>query len=194
VLEAAIVSPVMFLILFGIFEFSLAFRAYLTIDNVVVNGGRGVTIASTNPLADFRALQSIPRSGAAVDLRAIQRVIVYHAAGPTSTITDSALAGCRTGTSTAGSGTPDYDNACNVYAYADIADNDPNTFDCTAGAPHAGTSPSRYWCPTVRDATSAGADYVGFYVEYRYRFVTGMFGSTRTMTAEVVNRIEPQAL
>jgi hypothetical protein len=184
----------MFLILFGIFEFSLAFRAYLTIDNVVLNGGRGVTIASTNPLADFRALQSIPRNGAAVDLRAIQRVIVYHAAGPTSGISDAVFAGCRSGTSTAGSGSPNYDNACNVYTYANVADNDPLDFDCTAGAPRAGASPSRYWCPTVRDATATGADYVGFYVEYQYRFVTGMFGRNKTMTAEVVNRIEPQAL
>jgi hypothetical protein len=195
--EAALVSPVFMFLVLGILDMGGLFRSYLTLEHAVLSGARMVSIGPTNGLADWRALQSMRRAATAIDITRIERVVIWHPASPVDVLDASCAAGHPSETESGGSNVPWAVHRCNVYdqsAFGGIPDDDPSHFDCTPGAPHAAMSPSRFWCPTERDAGDASADYIGFTVDYHHRFTTGFFGAGRRLTATSIARAEPESM
>lgn len=185
--EAALVTlPFMFL-LFAIMEFGIAYRDYLTVSQAAADGAREVSIGARDGLADRSAVQSVVDVMEAADPASIDRIVIYHPAAPTDSITAS----CAAGTPSAGTGLDDI-NACNVYTPSQLAA-DVRQWDCddpTYGA----TAFSRPWCPQDRDDANITADYVGVYVVYDHTYITGLFGDSVELTATSVIRIEPQSI
>jgi Flp pilus assembly protein TadG len=186
-IEAAFVTPVFFLLIFGVLEFGGAFRTYLTLSNVTTTASRTAAVAGNDVDADAQVLTSIKKESAAIQVSSIQRVVVYHAAGPTSAVP----AGCAGGTATAGTGSPSYTGACNVYTSADIT-TPANASTCAV------TSPARFWCPSVRKVAASGTngppDYVGIYVSVKHSYLTGLFGKSLSLTSTTVAKLEPSTL
>jgi Flp pilus assembly protein TadG len=92
--EAAIVTPVFFLILFGIVEFSLAFHDQLTEANMGRAGARAGSTHGKDLLADYELVQAVNKAAGSLPRRNIAYIVVYKAAAPT----DRVPAGCAGGT------------------------------------------------------------------------------------------------
>ena len=172
-------SPIFFLVLIGVFEFGLAFRDYLTLSSGTTAGARSASVSGDSNLADYQILQAIKANTIALNgSSTINDIVIFKATGPTSTLANLGMSGC-TATAT---------TTCNTYGASDL--NRPSTdFGCTP------SSPDRYWCPTTRkDRLSGPPDFVGVYVNVTHTNPTGILGSTRSFTSQVVMRIEPTAL
>ncbi|MGH9039801.1 MAG: TadE/TadG family type IV pilus assembly protein [Acidimicrobiia bacterium] len=172
--EAAILSPVFFMMIFGLFEFGLAFYDKLTVANMSRAGARAATTVGNDLLADHQLVAAIDKAAGAMSRESIEYVVVYRAASPTSTVPAGNCA----------SGVPSDANDCNVYHPADFAA--PETsFGCGP------TDLDRFWCPTGREVAASGPpDYVGVFVKATHDNLTGFFGQGYTFTDDTVLRIE----
>ncbi len=187
--EGAFVAAPFFMLIFGVFEFGLMFKSYLTVSNMTANGARTATAAGDALDADYQILTAVDRGGAALNRLRLNRIVIFHADGPGDSVPAACLSG-TTGSSAAG-------QECNVYFPNDLglvaAD-----FNCKTGA-SPGFANDQYWCPNTRlaypfDNTGAAQqiDHVGIYVEYDHGAVTGLFGDGWTLSDTTILRLEPQ--
>jgi len=173
--EGALVTPLLLLLIFGIFEFGLAFRDYLTVANGARDGVRTASVAGTELDADFRTLQSIADASAALPDDAIEEIIIFKATGPG----DTPAANCvPLGT-------------CNRYVASDLQ-RPVEEFGCHTStlAPNA---PDRHWCPNTREVSvGTGLDFIGVYVLVNHEYVTGLFGADVALDDQMILKVEPQ--
>jgi Flp pilus assembly protein TadG len=199
-IEAAIITPLFMYLLFGILEFGLLFFAATSTNAIVLAGARQEAIQGVNLNADYLSLQAMKSAAGVLDRTRIQRIVIWHPLDPTPA-NSSVPSGCAAGTATGNPGvagdftvlaspTTNTVGWCNVYTAANL-DQTSTSFGCGA------TQPDRFWCPTVRRNANTGpksADYVGVYMVYRYKFLTGLFGTSRDVSFSAISRIEPQAV
>jgi len=182
-IEAAIMTPVLFLFLFSIFEFGFAFRDYLAVSNATRDGAREVSVAGNGSDADFRTLEAIQRASAALPAGTIERIVIFKATGPKSTVPEA----CKTSTSASTLSA----NSCNVYTTNDFS-LPKSDFGCDA-TPNPLADPDRFWCPTDRVVSvGTGLDYVGVWMRVDHTYITGLFGSGITMEDTTILKVEPQ--
>ncbi len=179
--EAALVTPIFVLFIFGIFEFGLLFRSYLTTTTASSEAARAASVASGGPTADYLIVQSMAHGLAPQNVDNMIKMVVYDAADAD----DPVPAACLTGSVT---------DVCNYYTPASVAldylDEDGHR------TPHWGcgvASVDQHFCPLDRDTSAEppGPGYVGVYVETRHQYLTGFFGTERTLRETTVVRIEP---
>jgi len=180
--EAAVVTPVVLLIIFGIFEFGFFFRNYLAVSNGARDGAREASVAANVADADYRVMRAVERATAALPDDAIDSIKIYEASDPDDTAAD---VGC---------GSSSVWNVCNVYTASDLR-RDVTQWGCQSTA--AGDpvdSPDRFWCPTDREVSvGAGLDYVGVEITITHEYITGLFGSSNTFDDYIVLKVEPQS-
>lgn len=184
--EAAIVAPLFFALVFGVIEIAYAWFGRMTVEHMSVVGARSGSGEADEVLADYAILQSIANAAAGIGVDAVDVVVVYRATGPG----DRVPAACKA--------TSVYDapgvRGCNRYTGADLR-RDPEDFGCV-GPPGPVDKIDRYWCPTTRKTALQGAngppDYIGVYVEATHDNVIGRFGPTLTFRSDTVIRIEPR--
>lgn len=180
IIEAAIVTPVFFLLLFGVLEFGFLFRTDLTTTNASRDGARAASVYGREAETDFLILQTVRQGLAAISLDQLEFVVVYRLTDPTQDMD----ADCRTASKP---------GVCNRYVASDF----DLALDYTNGnpTPHFRCGPNavdRFWCPGDRDSSIENADLVGVYVETRHRYITGFFGADQTLDDTTVIRIEPE--
>ncbi len=171
-IESAIATPVVLLLIFGVLEFGLLFKDYLSLANGVRDGARLASALGTEVNTDYKVIESALRRMPAVSRNQVRRIVVFKATSADSTMPTA----CRTGSVT---------NVCNSYSGADF--NRPESdFHGGAGAP------DRYWRPTARkDRLSDPPDYVGIWIEVRHDAATGILPLSKDLSEEVIMRIEP---
>lgn len=175
--EAALALPVLFLVIFGILEYGLAFSSYHAVSNAARDSGRQATISGDNTGADFNILQAIGVGLSAVNESDIERIVVFKASGPGDTVPAS----CAAGIAVVG--------VCNVYT-ADHLSWELDQFGCDP-ASNPVRDPDRFWCPRDRKvAVIDPPDYVGVYIAVRHDFTTGLFGDGMNFEDTVVSRME----
>jgi len=170
--EGAIVAPVVFLLIFAVFEFGLLFKDYLSMSAGIRDSARLETTVGSSTTADYEALQNIKKRTPALDVNDIIRIVVFKASGPNSDVPVA----CKTGSVT---------NVCNSYTKADLAR--PKT-DFTG----SGSAPDRFWAPSSRkDRLSDPPDYVGVWMKINHKTVTSFVPLTKDLEDTIVMRIEP---
>jgi hypothetical protein len=174
--EAALVTPVVFLLIFGIIEFGWALHDKVTVASVGYAAARVASTQGSDSLADYQTLRAVAKVAAALPPSRIDYIVVFKASGPT----DAVPSVCTTGTS--------QDGVCNVYLAADL-DAPSTAFGCGTNAK------DRFWCPSTRkvaELQSSGGppDHVGVWVKARHDSIAAVFGSGHTFTDSVVLRIE----
>jgi TadE-like protein len=184
--EAALVTPLLFLLLFGVIEFGYAFYGKLTVNNMSVVGARAASGSANDVLADDQVLVSVAGANTGISTSDIQLVVVYRATGPSDRVPTGCLTASVTNTSSV--------RGCNRYVSSDLAR--PSTdFGCV-GPPGPALKVDRFWCPTDRKYALLGApgppDYIGVYVKANHRNLTGVLGGSVTFTTDTVMRIEPR--
>lgn len=185
--EASVVLPVFFLIVFSILEYGVLFKEALTVDEISRIAARTATAAGNDGDADYRALRSISAAVSALDRGQLQRIVIYHASGPGDSLSSDANANyatCRSGTAVTG--------VCNVYVATDLTRSAAD-FGCDPGI-----APDRFWCPNDRKVAQSGTngppDYIGVWVTATHQSFTGLIKADETIGRGVVLRIEPRIL
>ncbi|MFV0259589.1 MAG: TadE family protein [Acidimicrobiales bacterium] len=188
-IEAAIVTPAFFALLFGILEFGLLFRSVLATNNGAAEAARAAAVSGARPEADYFILRSVQHGIGALSLDQLEYVVVFRADGPESTMPPA----CANGSIAAPAGDPTAP-ACNRYVRADFYKelDDPVSGEDTGNFRCGPTSIDRYWCPTDRDNTLAGGtDYVGVTVKTRHDFITGILPGGKDLGQTMITRLEP---
>lgn len=171
--ETVLATPIFLLVVFAIIEYGLVFRDYTTVNAATTDAARAISIAGDAIDADHRTLVVFADSATALPGSVVQSIIVFDAAGPDDDVPPACLSGPVSG-------------VCNVYLPTDHA-LDVAEFGCLTGK-----DLDRYYCPTTRNVTQVGADFVGIHVVAERRMLTGFFGSTTDVSATEVMRMEPQ--
>jgi hypothetical protein len=186
--EAAIIAPILFVLVLGILEFGMGFRDYLTVGDAVSDTAKVGAIQGNKIVnganADFEMLRRFRQATSAFDTDSIDRIVIFKASAPGAGDPESQVpAACKNGTAVAG--------VCNVYedvltAYLAVEGGNTGYFDCTGG-------PATSWCPTSRDdgPNPNEVDYLGVYVRAERPMVTGMFGDSFTAERASIVRLEP---
>lgn len=175
--EAAIATPVLLALVFGVIEIGLAMNDYLAVSSAVRAGSRTASGNGDDILSDYNTMKVVVREAGALSSGDIVSIVVYRA----DAFGAAPPADCQAGTSVPGQ--------CNVFTPADFS-RSQDDFGCTP------TSPDRYWCPRDRKVslTGSGTEFVGVWMKVRHRWVTKMFGSNRDLTDSSVIRLEPRAV
>lgn len=180
--EAAFITPVFALLIFGMLEFGLTFRDYLTVANVSRDSARGASAFGDGLYADYNIIQVALQSSKGFRPNEIRRLIVFNAGSVSGDITNPSHPAHPCLTATIGVA-----GVCNVYDSADLA-LAKSSFGCQTTQ-----DLDRFWCPSGRETSASGPpDYVGVYVQARHDFITGLFGPGMYLTDVLVMRIEPQ--
>lgn len=173
--EAAIVTPLLFVLIFSIIEFSLYTKDKLTAANAARLGARAGSAQGNAPLADWDVIQNVVKGSTAWGK--IDKIIVFKGtAGPNSTVP----AACTTAASgIAGS--------CNIYTTTD--------FSLTSAQFTATTyAKDDFWPASSRItslASTAGPDYLGVWVSGTHPTIVKSILNDRIITEQQVMRLEP---
>ena len=137
--EAAFITPVFALLIFGMVEFGLTFRDYLTVANVSRDSARAASAYGDGLYADYNVIQIALQSSKGFRPNEIQRLVIFDAGSVSGNILDAAHPAHACLTATEG-----IDGVCNVYDNADLL-LAKSSFGCKATE-----NLDRYWCPNTR--------------------------------------------
>ncbi|MBV8951392.1 MAG: pilus assembly protein [Actinobacteria bacterium] len=164
-IEAAILMPVVLLIIFGAIEFSSLFKDAATLSSAARAGGRTASAESRNPNMPTDTAAAVGTALSSLPTDSPQRLYVYDA-----TSSSSAPADCS--------------GNCVSFTW----DKSSKTF--VADSYSAQSPPS--WVTNQNVCGGAGAwARVGVWVQADHSFVTNLFGATRTLTSTAIFRMEP---
>ena len=187
--EAAIVAPLFFLLLFGVFEVGGAYKDKLAIGNAVTAGARTGSAAADDTLADYHILNAVEKALAAAPLSSIEYIVVFNAGGPDGVPNST----CKLGSSYPGDGSSARTGACNVYTPAAF-DEDQDHFGCKPAY-----SLDKYYCPSGRKvamtvANGGPPDVLGVWIKMRHSYYTKFIADSVTLTDQTVITVEPRRL
>lgn len=148
-------SVILVVMVFGIIEGGLLFRANLALANSADEAARRGSVEGNDPWADYHILEQIQIHSA--NPGAITKIVIYSA--PDSATAPPAA--CRTASSTA--------LKCNYYTPSDFS-RPQSDFGTCLGVDAA-------WCPSSRDDTLRDADLLGVWIEGNFESPSGALGN-----------------
>jgi Flp pilus assembly protein TadG len=160
--EAALVTPVVMLVILGSIELSMLSSSHLALGTAVAEAGREASIARDDSDADTQILTELRSRLDPVDADAVTRVIIYAPTGPNAPPSTS----CSNGTE---------DGSCNVYSSLRPT---AAELQCVA---------SIGLCPGERDPRSL----LGIEVRFVHQSLTGILGRNINLSRRSIVAIEP---
>jgi hypothetical protein len=171
--EAALVTPVFLVMLFGVIEGGLLMRDWSTVGDATEAGVRSGSTAGSEVDADWQILRAIRTGSAVIDDASIKKIVVYHASTPGAGPHPSCMAGTASAI-----------HRCNVYQASDWQ-RLPDEFGCVSE-----TALDGFWCPTSRETEAGGTDLVGVWIQAEHKSITKMFGESVTIEDHSVLALE----
>jgi hypothetical protein len=168
-IEAAILTPLLLLLVFGIIEFGMLFKDWLAVTSSVRAGTR---MASAEPRIETfaqDAADQVAREGAALDMDNVQELWIYRAQ------TSGSDAGYPVG------GDSDFDSCSACVKFHWSASEDKFV------------AYSNTWAATAQNACQGDPnhDSVGIYLEITHPAVTGLIFDHMTLKEHSVMSLEP---
>jgi Flp pilus assembly pilin Flp len=174
--EAALVYALLFLALFAVVEFGLAFKDWLSVSHAAREGARAGATYGDDPTADIQILRDIERTLAPAGIAESINVRVFDAEAP--------------GTGEDYSYTPGYDCSSNTPLGI------PPLTGCCDWTPCPEPFRDFYivpgWDPQTRDVEAPDLDRIGVEVEYTHVWLTNYFVPSSDFTTVTDFQIEPQ--
>ena len=143
--EAAYITPIFALLIFGMLEFGLTFRDYLTVANVSRDSARAASAYGDSLYADYNIIQVVRQSSKGFRPNEIQRLVVFNAGSVSGNILDPGHPAHACLTAAVGIA-----GVCNVYDTPDIA-LAKSYFGCKSTQ-----DLDRFWCPNTREIRASG--------------------------------------
>jgi Flp pilus assembly protein TadG len=188
--EAALLTPIILLLVFGTMEMGYAFYGKLTVNHMSVAGARAASGGANDVLSDYSTLQAVEDAATGYGDSDISLIVIYRAANTDDRVPNGCLTASVTNSASV--------RGCNRYTGASLA-LASTQFGCV-GPPGPTTKIDNFWCPTTRktallpDAGNGPPDYVGVYVKAVHHNLFGLFGPSFTFTSDTVIKIEPRTL
>jgi hypothetical protein len=176
--EMAIVTPFLALLVAGIVEYGTLWRDDLTVTSATRSAARVISNAGDAEGADYEGILSLRAALTSIDGVTVEGMMVYRA----TSADGEPHASCFS------SGNPVSSSSwCNYYSPAQLQTLTPGDFSACTG-------PDASWCPTSRDtAQLGGTDNVGVWVRINRPYWTGIIpGTGVTITDFTVMSIEPE--
>jgi hypothetical protein len=221
IVEAAIVLPILFMIVFGILEIGSALKSYSGAANAVRAGGRMASVAGNDANADQAILERMAQEATGIPDGEIEYIVIWHASStgeqPSAACRPAVLGSPNSTSAGVGDGGNDALGACNVYhrpqapggafdmATGKLANPPEHYFGCSGALDPLWSNkvdclwPARNRKTTITPRGSAPPagetglpDYVGVYIRAEHEYVTGVLGDTLTITDGSVYLLEPQ--
>jgi TadE-like protein len=217
--EAAMAFMILFTLVFGIVEFGLQFKDSLSVTNAVRAGARAGSAATRTQSYNVVVVNAVTTAQAAVGSGAPTDLWVYKADLKTGMPIDSSgnaepdfshgcsfceqysWSGsqwtCASGCDTSASAPYPAQSWPGVDSEAGATPNNTqySCLSAPAGYPNiAGTHTGLSNDPYGTGNAWAGPDEIGVYLRIVHKNITGLFGSTKTITDHAVARLEPVAL
>jgi hypothetical protein len=215
--EAAIILPLLFLLIFGVMEIGSMLKAYSGANNAVRAAGRMASVAGNDADADLSIMERMATEASGLKASEIEYVVVWHA----TAVGDEPPAACRPAVQASPNSTSigvsdggtDALGACNIYhrpalpgGAFDMAQGQAGNpasyyFGCSGSSdPDAGHKVDCNWPGRNRQVTTTPRgvtpverpDYLGVYIRSEHTAITGVLGTTFTITDSGVNLLEPQ--
>lgn len=181
--EAGLMSPVVLFLFLAIIEYGYFFSSYLAVGRATTDAARTASVMGNDSGADFAIVQSIRRSTAALPVSQVRKIIVFRASNFDSPVAAACQPLVDAPIAVVGSN-------CNGYTGTASFSQPIIRFGCTAP-----NNLSQGYCPTARRvgfvAPGGPPDYIGIYIRFGHRYVTGLFGDNREIEETVVTRVEP---
>jgi hypothetical protein len=208
VLEAAVVAPVLLLLVLGVFEFGLVYRDYLSVGDAVGDAahigsiqGNAKVPASPAPGApnvtpDYSMVRTLREGTAGIPPEWIEKIVIFRVGffERNQPAMDLVPDSCRYGNSS------NAGDQCNVYpafaAFYAVQEGEINYFNCPSDETTGETGTGPRECGWPYSERSDGPvreeiDYVGVYVKLDRDLVTGVFGDEFSIEQAQVLRLEP---
>lgn len=170
-IEAAIILPLLLLVIIAIMELGLAFKDYLTVSYLSREGARIGALAGDDQTADCAILAGLGGLISSGDLARVDRIEIFKANQNTGA-----------------------QGATNVAVYN--AGEDPTQCNVPAQAIDGWTIGPVGWAPTSRNTVvgSTPLDIIGVRVILTRRWVTGFgpFRGSMTVDESTITRLEPE--
>ena len=177
--EMAIVSLLLIMLVGGSFDYGMAWRVGLVTNEAARTAARTGSAMGDDPQADYYALSgakaALQNSGRLQD---VQRVVIFRA----DDANGSPPSDCLTKTST--------DKLCNIITGSQFRGMTSSSFNNTTGCFTAATV--KNWCPNARDDVQLTADYYGVWISTKYNHQFKWMKSSTTVSRDAVMRIEPE--
>ncbi len=172
--EAALVYALLFIALFAIVEFGLAFKDWLSVSHAAREGARAGATYGDEPTADIQILRDVERTLAPAGLADGVRVRVFEAA-------------------------PGGETQSYLYAPGtDCSDNSPGgtLVGCCDWTPCPEPFRATYtvpnWDPADRDVEAPNLDRIGVEIQFSHDWLTNYFFDSTDFTTATDFQIEPQ--
>jgi Flp pilus assembly pilin Flp len=172
--EAALVYALLFLALFAVVEFGLAFKDWLSVSHAAREGARAGATYGDDPTADIQILRDVERTLAPAGIAEGISIRIFNAAVP-SIGEDYAF--------TPGSDCSDNSPGMTLVGCCDWTPC-PEPFRDTYAPPG--------WDPSTRDVEAPGLDRIAVQVEFTHQWLTGYFVPSSDFTTVTDFQIEPQ--
>ena len=174
--EAALVYALLFLALFAVVEFGLAFKDWLSVSHAARDGARAGATYGDDPTADIQILRDVERTLAPAGIAENINVRVFDAASP-------------------GTGED--------YTYtpgSDCSDNTPVGLPALVGCCDWTPCPEPFrdsysvpgWDPSTRDVEAPDLDRIAVEVAFTHQWLTNYFVPSSDFTTVTDFQIEPQ--
>lgn len=176
--EAAIAYGLLFLTLFAVVEFGLAFKDWLSVSNASRTGARAGATFGNDPTADILVLRNVEDTMAPIGFPAGNTTRVFRANSPNvnASTTYSYAPGTGCGTQAGWPGGPI-----------------PGCCDWTpCPQPGRTTYVTPVWDPMIRDISAPITDRIGVEIQFVHLWLTGFFGNNTNFTNATDFQIEPQ--
>lgn len=172
--EAAISYSLLFLCLFAVVEFGMAFKDWLSVSHSTREAARAGATFGDDPSSDILVLDGIEDTLAIHGLKSGDQVRVFRANNPSA-------------------------SASQVYSYSPGFDcsNQPALEGCCDWSPCPEFGRVLYqvpgWNPSTRDITAPGTDRIGVEISFTHDWITGFIGTgTLDFTTVTDFQLEPQ--
>lgn len=215
IVEAALILPVFFLLVFGVMEIGGVLKSYSSVANGVRAGGRVASVAGNDALADQMILERLAQETAGVGKGEIDYVVIWNATGtgaapPSACLRTTPAVPNQTSQGRTVTGSP---GSCNIYflpaatggafdmARGLAAQPAGYYFGCSGSSdPLASQKVDCFWPGQDRKITNSPRgvtpvqrpDFVGVYVRAEHTYYTGVLGTSLTITDAGINLLEPQ--
>jgi hypothetical protein len=157
------VLPLLFLLIFALVEFGMAFKNSLSIGHGAREAARAGATFGNDPNANILVLREIAEVLSPVGIADGLRVVIYN---------------------------PEPSGAFDEYVFQDGYAFGCDWFPCPDPTNSLYAAPN--WLPSTRDVEIPETDLLGVRVTFTHRWITRLFATTSDFSKEVEFRIEPQ--
>lgn len=176
--ELAFVALFLAMLSAGAYDYGLAYRQALSVNEAARTGVRTGSALGKNYQADYYALTGAKAALAASNtLDEVQKVVIYKS----TTVDGNPPSQCTTNTTSS--------ELCVVLTGNQFRNMVLSDFNTTTGCFTPATI--KNWCPSSRNNIQLTADYYGIWIQAKYLHQFKFLSSSTTINRDAVMRLEP---